>query len=182
MTNRSPQTINGHLVLDNIFDPIPGNEAPADDLYTPLMELYSTSIVKQSEVIGMMADLCTWMEMKTRQDGAIMQDWKVQSYTSRYFSRCQYSVNVQDSSLHETDANIVKRGAIVVVRDGGEQEYYHVLAVYAKHYNKYWLADERKRHKKDDQRLLICQVKMHFNSSNVGGRFEDIIPNDHTQA
>jgi len=104
---------------------------------------------------------------------------KVQSYTSRYFSKCHNNVSTQGSQ--ETDLDIIKRGAIVLLHDA-VQEYYCVLAVYAKHYNKYWLADANKKHKKGDTRLLVCRVKMLFNGSNESGRFEDIIPEDHLQA
>jgi len=113
----------GGIEFDNVFDPAPGDDAPSDDLYVPLIELFSQNIAKQSEVVGMMADLCARMEMKKQQVGAITQGQKVQSYTSQYFSKCHNNVSTQGSQ--ETDLDIIKRGVIMLLHDA-VQEYYHV--------------------------------------------------------
>jgi len=146
----------GDIELDNIFDPAPGDDALSDNLYMPLIELFSKNVAKQSEVIGVMAELCTQMEMKKQQVGTITQDWRVQSYTSCYFSKCQHTVSAQGSQ--ERDLNVIQRGAIVLLHDSME-EYYCVLALYANHYKEQvWLADANKMHKKEVQAsCLLCE-------------------------
>jgi len=147
------------LILDNIFDPMPSDE-PGGDIYHSLTELLSKQTVSQTDVFSAMAMVCAKMEMKLCQAGAITQDHKVQSYTCHYFSKMDKNVNGEGNSPN-IESDLVKRGAIVILNDCANNqgpEHYRVLAVFSKHYNKYWLANCKKNNKKADTRVLFCHV------------------------
>ena len=99
------------------------------------------------------------MEMKKREQGSITAERKYKSLQQRWFNLGKKNRDDKTSSTEESDGVIERNDLVTVLASNGTPTDYAVMGIYNKHYNKWFLMDQKDKvnmKKEQDEKAGLC--------------------------